>query len=591
MRFHIQTSLRLIAGSIVTLVLTATCAIGQTQQPADRNDGSETRKAGTITGRVINENGQPLSNVSVWVRDATRPDPGQNVTTDRDGAFKVSGLQDNVRYSVFASMASYISQPREPAAEQNQYRVGDSVTLTLIKGGVLTGRVTTSAGDPVVTIGVRAHMIRDGNGRRITSDGAVRDTGTDDRGIYRLYGLPAGTYVVMAGGFQDYSRTGFNAFEFEVPTYAPSSTRDTAAEINVRAGDETEVDIRYRAEPGRLISGVVSGPTFADPGFDSGFNVILSAIADDGSQRNSSTYVHGTGEFVFTGLGDGDYYLTAQSSYARRNEAAVSDSKLIRVRGADVTGIELVTRPLGSVNGRVVLEEPKAIECKDTRPLVFTETVVAAWHKEQATTRDRARFVWSMGAPGKPDAQGNVTLRNLAPGDYRFVAHVPLRSFYVQSVSLTPPGAKTKPIDAARTWTTVKSGDRLSGLTIRLAHGAASLRGQLAVGEGETLPERSFVYLVPVEREQIDNPLRYFGVQLNPDGKFALYNLAPGRYWILGQPAIDAGPPPLSKLRWPDATEVRSTLRRAAEATKTEIELKPCQNVVDYRLPLTRSLQ
>ena len=30
---------------------------------------------------------------------------------------------------------------------------------------------------------------------------------------------------------------------------------------------------------------------------------------------------------------------------------------------------------------------------------------------------------------------------------------------------------------------------------------------------------------------------------------------------------------------------MRSALRRAAEAAKTEIEFKPCQNVVDFRLP------
>ena len=44
----------------------------------------------------------------------------------------------------------------------------------------------------------------------------------------------------------------------------------------------------------------------------------------------------------------------------------------------------------------------------------------------------------------------------------------------------------------------------------------------------------------------------------------------------------------LTKLRLPDSTEMRSALRRAAEAAKNEIEFKPCQNVVDFRLPFKK---
>jgi hypothetical protein len=39
-------------------------------------------------------------------------------------------------------------------------------------------------------------------------------------------------------------------------------------------------------------------------------------------------------------------------------------------------------------------------------------------------------------------------------------------------------------------------------------------------------------------------------------------------------------------MRLPDQTEARARLRRNAEAAKTEIELKPCHGVVDFRLPL-----
>jgi hypothetical protein len=79
--------------------------------------------------------------------------------------------------------------------------------------------------------------------------------------------------------------------------------------------------------------------------------------------------------------------------------------------------------------------------------------------------------------------------------------------------------------------------------------------------------------------------LRYFVVAVSADGKIVFDNIAPGRYWILAQTTTEDRSPS-TKVRLPDSTEIRSALRRAAEAAKTEIEFKPCQNVVDFRLPL-----
>jgi len=80
--------------------------------------------------------------------------------------------------------------------------------------------------------------------------------------------------------------------------------------------------------------------------------------------------------------------------------------------------------------------------------------------------------------------------------------------------------------------------------------------------------------------------LRYFAVAVTPDGKITLNNVAPGRYWVLAQSGSDDAQSPLNRVRVPDATEKRVSLRRAAEASKNEIELKPCQHITGFRLPL-----
>ena len=552
------------------------CVVGQVSSPS-LSPAAQRSKVGKISGRVVNEKGQPLPNARVMIRAVGSWDASQTATTDQDGKFEVNGL-DRVSYHVNAWFSTYSPMPRDLIdAQYGTYRVGDSPTLVLTKGGVITGTVTNGAGEPLVGIRVRARLTRETD-FPIWYYGQSERT-TDDRGIYRLYGLPAGTYVVWAGGPS--LGAGIDVFDVDVPTYAPSSTRDTASEITVRAGEETtNVDIRYRGDAGHTVSGTVGGPAT-----EQGMQYAVDLTSATGVHWTSMRVVRMQDDrgFSFPGVDDGDYFVTARSMLPNQ-EWAFSAPKRIQVKGVDITGIELVTQPLGSVVARVALEETKVPECTDKQRPVLSETLVVARQKDSEVTRRTPRFIWLERAGVNADAEGNVTLRNLTPNDYRFTAEFAGKYWYLHSISLA---SKTpKPVDAARNWTTIKPGARISGMTITLAEGAASLRGQIVLAEGETLPDGLFAYLVPAEREKAEDVLRYFARPVTADGKIALNNVAPGRYWILAQPALPGTVPPSTQLQLPDATETRSKLRRAAEAAKHEIEFKPCQNVSDFRLPL-----
>ena len=567
---------------MLTVALSSLCVVAQTQQPVVEPVKAETPSNGVITGRVVSDSGQPLANAVVQARPTGNPNAGQSAATDREGTFQVTGLEQGVSYYLYASMPAYTTPPREPGptATPAAYRAGDSVTLTLIKGAAITGTVMTATGEPVVGIRVRVERVmRAANGRRLPNSWSVGEKQTDDRGIYRVYGVPAGTYVVMAGGAsQSYSSSFIDPYDTDVPTYAPSSTRDTAAEITVRAGEEVAgIDIRYRGEQGRTISGIVSGGS-------AGFSVTLTAVGTL-VPWNDSTYPQiNDRSFSFVGVADGEYELLAHT-YSETRDNGLSEVKRIRVRGADVTGIELTTRLLGSVAGRLTLEDPKIPECTGQSPASFDAMTVGAWHNDTEAAKEVPQSVWAMGQPVKPDAQGNFVVRNLAPGEYYFVARVPAKTWYVRSIQFAPATAK-KPVDATRVWTNVKFGDRLTGLAITLTQGGASFAGQLALAEGEKVPPRTFVYLAPVERERAENSLSYFGTPVTSEGKIAINNIAPGRYWIYAQTISEDAPMPLARIRFPHETETRAQIRREAEAAKTEIEFKPCQSVVDFKLPL-----
>jgi hypothetical protein len=95
------------------------------------------------------------------------------------------------------------------------------------------------------------------------------------------------------------------------------------------------------------------------------------------------------------------------------------------------------------------------------------------------------------------------------------------------------------------------------------------------------------VHLVPADREQANDVLRYSETTIMSDGSFAFSNIAPGRYFIISrvEPVAETEGVSPRPSAW-DAT-ARAKLRQEAEAAKVVIELKSCQRLADYALPLT----
>lgn len=549
-------------------------------------------KTGTISGRVVNENGQPIPHAAIFVNAQRALSQSRTAVTDEGGNFQVSGL-DALVYLVNVSAPSYITAAREPDSLPTYYRIGDSVTISMLKGGVITGTVTSATGEPLVQVAVRAALIRDANGKEPNTGRFAYDRITDDRGVYRFYSLAAGTYVVSAGGRGSYWYP-MNAYETDSPTYAPSSTRDTATEIVVRAGQETSgVDIRYRGEAGHTVSGFASG--LSSPNFNLPTNITLTAVVNGVPQASSFSFQPPNSKgFAFYGVADGDYDLNAQSTLSG-GETVASEARRITVKGADITGIELVVKALASISGRVALETSNAVDCKNKRQPSFSETLVMARRSRKNLPKDQLTFP-NMFAPTPPDKAGDFVLRNLVHGHRDFSVRFFGKYWYLRSIThdaatapLPGTGAASLQKDLARNGMNLKFGERVSGVRFTLAEGAASLRGAVKLAPGESVPERLYLHLVPAEKENAEDVLRFFITRVNADGSFAVNNLPPGRYWVLARIAADNQPQFDWKLRALEEADTRAEIRRGAAASKTVVEFKPCQNVIAYELAFKSS--
>jgi protocatechuate 3,4-dioxygenase beta subunit len=577
---------------LVLLLLTQCASVLAQQSVVGESRSSSTENS--ITGRVINEAGQPVSNAAIYAQSAGTTGQRRSVSTDGDGRFQLSGLERGA-YIIWTYLPGYVDENSLAQPwPQRYYRPGDVLTLTMVKGGVITGTVTNAAGEPLVAIGVHALRVRDAQGHSIKDvPNYSRERLTDDRGIYRIFGLVPGSYLVYAGG-RTQGLPDISPYDKDAPTYAPSSARDTAQEIAVRGGEEAAgVDIRYRGEPGYALSGKVKGVSRTDSRSTSVSVMLMHAAS---RQIEASTYLNGNfneSTFAFYGVPDDTYYLLARQ-YGVNGDAAAATPARITVKGANVGGIELSLASLGSISGRFNVEVPKDVECADNRAGLLRETVIITRRLTESATTESPSSSLTSTFNAIPGDDGVFAFRGLDAGRYYFEVRLPGDGWYLRTLNLpvqaagpkSPASLKTNTAaaDVARQGLLLKPGEQAANLTMTLTAGAATLSGHiLPAREGERGPANLHVHLIPAEREAIDDVLRYAETLSDSHGEFTLKNIAPGRYWLLARvPSETEFLMPYKPAAWDSAA--RTKLHEQAEAANNKIDLQACQRRTDATL-------
>ena len=554
-------------------------------------------QTGVITGRVVTEDGSGLPGVTVTLtpvaadRRAISGRPKNRTFTDEDGNFKFTGLAPLV-YSVSASSAKgYVPSPVPVSERQDSgyYRIGANVTITMIKGGAITGKVTNAMGEPLIGVQVNAAMARGAEGSQ-DRGGSGNPRFTDDRGVYRIYGLSPGTYVV-------FTRKSFHPFpspyDNDGPTYYPSSTRETAAEVTVTSGGEASgVDIRYRGDRGHAVSGSISFS--GEPVSSSVSRMVALTNTVTGVVRSDADFFRE--RFAIYGVTDGEYEITVRWLLASNEEIIASAPRRVVVKGADVGGIELKLLPMASIAGKFALEATPGV-CESKRKWSLEEALLAIrpGAKPGEVTPARGKTVVN-----GLNEKGEFTVYYLAADRYFLEPRLPNENWYVKAIT-APASTSASPntsgsaasgaraADISRNGITLKAGEKITGVIATIADGAAGLNGKvIPAAEGSRLPSRLRIHLIPAEASAADEVLRYAEVYARSDGSFLLSNLAPGKYWLIARAAPDdkTSDRPVAPIAW-DANE-RAKHRRQAMAAKNEIELQPCGRLKDYVLRFDR---
>jgi hypothetical protein len=497
-----------------------------------QSPAKQTSKAprGAVSGRVtIKDKG--AAGVVIGIRkseDFSRIEPMLRATTDPDGFYRLTNLAAG-SYSLIPSAPGFVTA--DPKDMWNKtVIVGEDenvegINFALVRGGVITGRVTDADGRPVIEQQVNIYRVeafeQQSRQREIYPASSAQ---TDDRGIYRMFGLTAGRYKVSVGRADDVSSGQFSNTRaaYKQVFHPDVSDQAKAAIVEVSEGSQAnDVDITV----GRPLQTYSASGRVIDA--EKGLPVpnMRFAFQRTAGQRvefvNLPVASNASGEFFAEGLIPGQYavYLYPNQNLEMRAETSFD------IIDQDVTGLTVRLTKGASLAGVVVFEsEDKAGLQK------FPQLQLRAF----VPGPNGSGFGNSASSPISPD--GSFRLAGLPSG----TANIMLG---VAAGPLPPKGLSISRIErdgvVVPRRLAIKEGEQVTGLRVVVAYGTGTIRGVVKFENGSQ-PEGTGIFLRVTKVGQNMGPRP---PEVDARGQFLIEGLSAGVYEIMAS-LVGGGPQP-----------------------------------------------
>lgn len=439
------------------------------------------------------------------------------------------------------------------------------VTVTAQRGAAVSGRIGYADGDPA--IGVRVEILRKKEGRYSgvisnLSDvfgamfgGGTSGLKTDDRGVFRVAGLPAGEYVVRVlenvahteqksgRGDEMMMLTGMNPGSM-VSTYFPNTSDVKKAEVvKIELGQEyAEINITIPERSFRTLKGIVVGKATRQPlkearlsiKNEDGVNSLFSGITG-GNEFGTKNQTDEQGRWTFKELPAGKYTLTVEPPPVYevpdvQNPAKPKAKKLARWQrevvieeGKEAEDLIVELGYGGTISGTISFD--------NRQDLPSSASITAT--DEKGKFSESAYIYTAHSNDGKPIPQkiddfkiesipnGKVFLKVSGARGY---GESEGESFYVKSILL---GGK----DVNFSTLEVKEGEEIKGLQIVLSKDVGKLKGKVARADKSPVAGAK-LFIVSTDRQRWANDAADLFAATNGDGEFETSG-APGEYFVI----------------------------------------------------------
>lgn len=563
----------------------------------------------TITGTVVSDDVQPrpLRRVRVTL-NSPELQPGLTAITNDDGTFVFDRLPEG-RYTIGGAKDGYVSVNHgavRPGRAGTPIAIKDGearqLSLRMPRGGVIAGTITDADGQPAtgVTVTAGTYRYQAGAGERRLSPAGVNSGTTDDRGTYRIFGLPAGDYVVMAlvrpavpaaGDLQVISEAEIRRALADVrerqsrsqprPSMAPSSStvpqpemrrgvaystvffpgtpspsRATVVTVG-KAEERAGIDFQLQYVPTARVEGTVVLP---QPGTQGALVALTPADQTTGTQSvefRRTAPAGPDGRFTLPGVPPGRYTLMARATLSRTPgtpaggppPAPLWASTEIAVDGQDVTDIALTLQRGLTIAGRLAFEgtrppPPDLTKLRVNLPFALTSTGASIALP-----------------PVQLDAAGRFTVDGILPAAYRIGSTIqgirsPLGAWWLKSIVIDGRDVLDAPLDLRQS---------ADAAIVTFSDRAGELTGAVRDAQGNPAHEYFAIVFGVDPSSWFSNSRRVAGVRPDGNGRYAIRNLPPGDYFIVAVNDVEPG-------EWFDAALLQRLAAGAARITLGEYE-------------------
>ena len=479
--------------SILSIWLLAALSQSSAQTPQRDNRP----RAASIGGRVTIA-GKPAVNAVITLAETemiTNAAGGfdapilhqSQTTTDGDGRYLFSGLAKG-SYVVSAMLNAFVvaDSSGDPALRRrvilDEGKAQEKIDFALIRGGVITGRVLDDEGAPLIAQPVQLYTV-DEQGQKREYLGHFKYEWifvTDDRGVYRIYGLPPGRYLISAGDEDGSSPFRFGSGKF-TRTYHPNTGDEKqAGVIEIKEGSEVaDVDIRFGSASkthhasGRVVDKETGNPVpgiavFCMPKFKKDAPDSVTVIANEQGNFELQRRIP-PGRYL--AIVD-DNYQTAVDDLGR---VYTSEAAEFEIANDNVSDVEVKAFPRASVSGFVVIDGagPAAVAqfpllkvLSDLTPLSDATGDAKLYSIPGSTRRENVGH------------DGSFVIKGLRTGRVRFA----LLDDKLRIKRIERDGVEVK--DAIE----VKAGEKIAGFRILAYQPHGRIRGKVQIAGG-ALPD------------------------------------------------------------------------------------------------------
>jgi uncharacterized protein (DUF2141 family) len=585
---------RVAPGIVLLMLLSRAVAPASAQTtpipPRDTRPPGAAVAAGTasVTGTVVvTGSGQPARKARVTLSGGELRGTLTKVT-DSQGRFAFTALPAG-RYSLSVSKPSHVS------ATYGQHRPGSGrpgtpiqlvdgqrfeARLQLPRGGAITGAVVDEHAETTAGIPVRAMRYVMQSGQR-TLQMAGSGT-TDDRGIFRIFGLQPGEYVVCAtpratvGTDMDrmhaemeairssaealaqrdaagartmldrvtFLQTQLNVDE-QATGYAPvcfpgTPTPANASVVALGVGEERGgVDFQLQLVPLARIEGSVLNPTGASL---QNLQLSLTTAGDVPSIETRNARPDAEGRFRMAGVPPGQYTLVARANVAPPRGAArptpapaqAAETRVVEktLERAATDQVRLWSMMDVSIDGRNLTNVLLSLQPGMT---VSGQIVFDGTTQQPPTDLTRARVTLTpfnpspsmraaaASASGRVDSAGRFTIPNVIPGRYRLSGSSGGNGWFVESAVVGGQDTVDFPIE-------IRANQNITGASITFTDRLTEFNGTVVNERNEPVSDYTVVVYAADPRYWTALSRRVQTNRPGTDGRFNFRNLPPGDY-------------------------------------------------------------